>query len=281
MKTEKIHILVVDDDQDIRNLLDHALKKRGLEVSLADDAYQALELLEQETPDLILLDVMMPGMDGYEFIAKIKSNVHWSAIPVIFITALRDKQSLLKGFKLGAVDFIVKPIQISEAVARINTHVELKRAKGQLQVFLTETKVELEETNSALTVLLKKSERDRAELEANLSKNIQTLLQPLLLQLKSTELNLEQAQIVEMAETSLEEVMSPFSQNLGQFQGLTSAEIDLVKYIKMGKSSKEIAGILGKSPRTIEVHRKSIRNKLGIANQKINLTSFLNRLGQR
>lgn len=125
-------VLIVDDTEANIDILVEALSD-DYDVSVAMDGETALENLEIEVPDIILLDIMMPGMDGYEVCSRIKANKAMAEIPIIFLTAMTDINSKSKGFELGAVDYISKPFEIIEVRARVNTHLSLKDAKYQLE----------------------------------------------------------------------------------------------------------------------------------------------------
>jgi len=120
-------ILVVDDDIVNRSLLEKALSE--YEVMVADDGFYALQAIALRLPDLILLDIMMPEMDGFEVCRKLKEAPETAEIPIIFITGLNDHRKISQGFEEGAVDFITKPFEITEVRARVNTHILLKNAK--------------------------------------------------------------------------------------------------------------------------------------------------------
>ncbi|HID99155.1 MAG TPA: response regulator [Thiotrichaceae bacterium] len=155
-------ILIVDDIPDNVSTLFHFLDTHDFEVLVARDGEAALELIDYERPDLILLDVMMPGIDGFETCRRLKADVKTQEIPIIFMTALSDTLDKVKGFELGAVDYITKPIHQEEVLARINTHITLRYLQQQLEVKNTELEtknVELETKNAEL-------EAKNAELDA-------------------------------------------------------------------------------------------------------------------
>jgi two-component system, sensor histidine kinase and response regulator len=120
------HILIVDDNPANITLISSHIKKQGYEYSVATNGSRALELAEELLPDLILLDVMMPGMSGFEVIEKLKENEKTKIIPVIFLTAATGQEDMVKGFHLGAVDYITKPFNASELYARVRTHLQLQ-----------------------------------------------------------------------------------------------------------------------------------------------------------
>ncbi len=112
-------ILLVDDVHKNIQLIGTLLKEKGYALSIATNGKQALKIVEQTDPDLILLDVMMPEMDGMETCAHLKKNPRTANIPVIFLSALSDTVNKVKGFELGAVDYVTKPIEAKEMLSRV------------------------------------------------------------------------------------------------------------------------------------------------------------------
>ncbi|WP_277949389.1 diguanylate cyclase domain-containing protein [Chromatium okenii] len=127
-----MRVLVVDDVPDNVRMLSRILAAEGHQVSAATTGSAALRLVESCEPDLILLDVMMPGMDGYQVCATLKANPQFQNIPVIFITGLNDADEEARGLELGAVDYIVKPFNEMIVRLRVRTHLELKRQRDIL-----------------------------------------------------------------------------------------------------------------------------------------------------
>ncbi|MCG8615903.1 MAG: response regulator [Desulfobacterales bacterium] len=125
MNPKKPLILIVDDNLKNLQFLGALLKKNGYEVGIAEDGFKAIAFLEDTKPDLILLDIMMPGMDGYEVCQKIKQDPFTMSIPVIFLTAKSENDDLIKAFESGCVDYIKKPFNSLELLARVKTHVEI------------------------------------------------------------------------------------------------------------------------------------------------------------
>jgi len=148
-------ILIVDDNPNNLKLLFDFLKESGFKVLVAKDGESAIEKLQEVSPNIILLDVMMPGIDGFETCYRLKASVATKDIPVIFMTALTDRVDKVKGLSLGAVDYITKPFQQEEVLARVQLHLRLRN--------LTKT---LEDQN----VLLKEEIEARREAEAALQK---------------------------------------------------------------------------------------------------------------
>ena len=130
---QKQTVLVVDDTPDNLSLIT-ALLKDLYRVKIATTGNKALQIaFSNEPPDLILLDIMMPEMDGYEVCRHLKGDSQTAEIPVIFLTAKSDIEDEVKGFELGAVDFIVKPISPPIVLARVGTHLRLKRVIDYLK----------------------------------------------------------------------------------------------------------------------------------------------------
>jgi two-component system, sensor histidine kinase and response regulator len=119
-------ILVVDDIPENIQVLVHLLSEKGLKVSYAESGTRALKALKNNMPDLILLDVSMPGMDGFEVCERIKADPQTEHIPVIFLTAKVGQQDVISGLEKGAVDYITKPFNANELLTRVYTHLELK-----------------------------------------------------------------------------------------------------------------------------------------------------------
>jgi signal transduction histidine kinase len=126
-------VLVVDDTHENLRLLSGILKQHGYGVRLAPGGQVAIESVQAQAPDLILLDIMMPGMDGYEVCKVLKADERTSGIPIIFISALQDTFDKVKAFNLGGVDYITKPFQVEEVLARVATHLSLRRMQQQVQ----------------------------------------------------------------------------------------------------------------------------------------------------
>lgn len=138
-------ILIVDDNHDNLRFLAGILFEQGYAVRTVSNGSRALFAVQAELPDLILLDIMMPGMSGYEVCAQLKAKVESRDIPIIFISALHEVQEKVKGFTCGGVDYITKPFQIEEVVARVATHLTLRRLQQQLQENNAQLQQEIEE----------------------------------------------------------------------------------------------------------------------------------------
>jgi len=330
-ETKRPMILIVDDTPIDLQVLSMILSKENYQIGVAMNGKQALDTVEKIYPDLVLLDIMMPEMDGFEVCNTLKRS-STKDIPVIFLTVKDETEDILKGYEAGAVDYVTKPFNSAELLARVRTHIELKKKidnEKQLITKLTATLEErkqaeealkqahdnlerlveertdelvlknrqltdeigerrraeealeiksknLEEFNTALKVLLKQREKDKIELEEWILANVKNLIMPHVEKLKKINLKARSATHLSILETNLKEITSSFSQRLSsKYLNLTSKEIQIANLVKEGKTSKDIGELLNVSERTIDFHRKNIRNKLGLQNRKANLRSSL------
>ena len=157
-------ILVVDDTPSNLNVLFSYLRSSGFKVLVAQTGDNALKSAEYTKPDLILLDILMSGIDGFETCRLLKINPQTTDIPVIFMTALSDSINKVRGFELGAVDYVTKPIQKEELIARIQTHISLERLRHNL----VQQNVNLHQKAEQEQLLSQLSERIRDSLDINL-----------------------------------------------------------------------------------------------------------------
>ncbi|MBD2180932.1 response regulator [Planktothrix sp. FACHB-1355] len=149
---EHFLILVVDDISQNLQVIGEMLEDLGYETTFATSGKQALERVQTAQPDLILLDLMMPGMNGLEVCSKLKANPALAELPIVFLTASNEEDHLLQAFDMGAVDYVTKPFKKPELLARVRTHLELKYLREQLKESLQERDLlaqELENLKSA------------------------------------------------------------------------------------------------------------------------------------
>jgi DNA-binding response OmpR family regulator len=168
MSNQPGKILVVDDTAHIQRLLSQMLSAQGYEVRVAADGESALEAVKADPPDLILLDIMMPIMDGYEVCRQLKADPKTQDIPVIFISARDDMEDKIEGFAVGGVDYVTKPFQVREVQARVQTHLALRALRRSLQA-----------TNEALAAQLEELRARNEELDALARSMAQELKAPL------------------------------------------------------------------------------------------------------
>ncbi len=147
-------ILIVEDSEDIRFLLRKRLEQRGHTVLEAHDGLEALEILEREDVALVLLDIMMPRLDGFQVLERLKANPKWRDIPVIVLSAISDMESVVKGIRMGADDYLTKPFKAALLYARVDTLLERKRAHDRKQAALDALKRKQAETERLLQSVL-------------------------------------------------------------------------------------------------------------------------------
>ncbi|MDM8518763.1 response regulator [Anaerolineales bacterium HSG6] len=163
MTANKGQILIVDDNPTNLDVLFDYLDDAGYSVLVAEDGIDALEQIKYSQPDIVLLDIMMPGIDGYETCRRLKADSRTKDIPVIFVTALSETEDKIKGFQAGAVDYVTKPFHQEEVMARINTHLTIRRLQRRLEVAKNLSQQRVSQRASDLA-------QANADLEAEISK---------------------------------------------------------------------------------------------------------------
>ncbi|QTA78153.1 Signal transduction response regulator, receiver domain [Desulfonema limicola] len=158
---ENARILIVDDMATNLQVLGTILKERGFHTNIARNGREAIVRAEKVCPDLILLDVMMPEMDGFEACRQLKNIETTKHIPIIFLTAKTETESVVKGFDLGAADYVLKPFNSAELLARVQTHLDLKRSRD----IIDQKNQDLLDKNKALIKLNKDLQNALAEIK--------------------------------------------------------------------------------------------------------------------
>jgi signal transduction histidine kinase len=183
-------ILIVDDNPTNLEVLSESLSQAGFQIAVAIDGESALEQVAYYQPELILLDVMMPGIDGFETCRRLKENPETCEIPVVFMTALSDTENKLKGLSLGAIDYITKPFQYEEVLARVRIHLKMQNLAKTLKAQNIQLKGEIErreQTEAQLLEANKTLEAFNHQLEARVAERTE--------ELSSALLNLQQTQV--------------------------------------------------------------------------------------
>ncbi|BAY26691.1 response regulator receiver signal transduction histidine kinase [Calothrix sp. NIES-2100] len=157
-------ILIVDDNQTNLKMLSNAISESGWEILVATDGESAIEQAEYAQPDLILLDVMMPGIDGFKTCQLLKKNQLTRDIPVIFLTALSDKFDKVQGLLIGGIDYITKPFQIEEVLARIQVHLKIRFLTKQLAEQNQQLEKRVEERTQELSQTLEELKQSQIQL---------------------------------------------------------------------------------------------------------------------
>ncbi|MBK8884161.1 MAG: response regulator [Bacteroidales bacterium] len=129
---KSVNILIVDDSIDNLKVVGSILLERGYNIFVSNDGESALKTLGLNKIDLVLMDIIMPGMDGFEVCIKMKSNPDTQHIPVIFLSAKIETEDVVRGFEVGGVDYVTKPFHKQELLARVDTHVRLKKTYDYL-----------------------------------------------------------------------------------------------------------------------------------------------------
>ncbi|HOO71747.1 MAG TPA: response regulator [Spirochaetota bacterium] len=131
MKHESL-VHIVDDNNENLKVLGGIMKEAGYSIAVSTNGADALVFASSNLPDIILLDIMMPGMDGYEVCTRLKNEKRTKNIPVIFLSARRETGDIVRGFEAGGVDYVPKPFSAPELLARVKTHIELKKAREEI-----------------------------------------------------------------------------------------------------------------------------------------------------
>jgi DNA-binding response OmpR family regulator len=274
MINDNANILIVDDIPSNIRLMVSILDEQGFSVSYAQSGKHAIELCKKVHFDLILLDVMMPEMDGFEVCQVLKESEFTSEIPVIFLTARTDQASILKGFEIGGVDYVTKPFNEKELLVRIRTHLELKHTRDALEAEL-EFKKKLMTENALFitrrTELGNSIIDDLRQINRETGNEYSDKMLGAISKLK----NLIQGQEWKEFELRFEEEHGKFRENLIRLHpDLTPNEIKLCTFLRLDMSSKEISEITQQSVRALETARSRMRKKLGLERSD-NLVQYL------
>ncbi len=287
--------LVVDDSPETLRLLTDALDGAGMTVMVAMDGAAAMRIVEQITPDIILLDAMMPGMDGFETCRRLKRDAGLSNVPVIFMTGLAETEHIVRGLEAGGVDYVTKPIVIEEMLARIRVHLANARltqsARAALDVsgrFLLAVSRQgkimwaTPQAQKLLADNLPAKVSGKAEDELELPESMLQWLEqaqaggtgakaPALASFpNNAQLQLQYMGklgpnefLLRLAKDTSSDTPASFRSDLG----LTSREGEVLSWLSKGKTNRDIAQILGLSPRTVDKHLEQIYAKLGVENR--------------
>ena len=143
-------ILIVDDNPNNLKVLGAMLSSRGHKVALAANGEECLSFIDKQLPDLVFLDIMMPGLNGFEVCEKLKNDSRTSEIPVIFISALSNPQQIARAFESGGSDYITKPINRSDILARAKVHLDIKKEHEKLRNQIAEMELKINELEKLL-----------------------------------------------------------------------------------------------------------------------------------
>ena len=285
------NILIVDDSTDTLKFLAETIEPSGANILIAMTGEKALEVVTEVIPDVILLDAVMPGIGGFETCKLLKANLNIRHVPIIFMTGLSESEDIVRGLQAGGVDYLVKPINPEELVARIASHLQVSQLTKQAyqamddsQRFLTEISDDgtiMWSTPQAVKIVnsVKKTENlDDFNLGVKLKKWIKEISKDYytgLRQLKICENANYKVVFSYIGQTDqsghlIRVIEESFSKNLEKLStafGLTAREAEVLTWITNGKSNRDIGTILALSPRTINKHLEHIHKKLGVENR--------------
>lgn len=294
MNENEKRILIVDDTQENIDVLKKTLEKKGYSISIAPSGEVALKIAPKVLPDLILLDVMMPGLNGYETCEKMKTMSGLIDIPVIFVTGKTAIEDIVNGFKVGGVDYVTKPFNHEEVLSRVNAHIELLHAKRKIK----QQNEELEKLNSLKNKFLGVASHDLRGALSSIIGYLDLLLSEVL-ELSEKDKKSFIAQMKDNADRMLEKI-----NNLLDVPSIEKGEINLVmqknrliplieqlianqahlaraRKIKIEKAIEEIEPILFDSQRINQVLNCLFSNAINISKENSKILFSLKKLNDR
>ncbi|MCK1516301.1 response regulator transcription factor [Bradyrhizobium sp. 190] len=282
--------LVVDDSPETLRLLTDALDGAGMTVMVALDGAAAMRIVDQITPDIVLLDAVMPGMDGFETCRRLRRDAGLDNVPIIFMTGLAETEHIVRGLEAGGVDYVTKPIAIEEMLARIRVHLANARLTQSARAALDVSGRYLLAVNSAGQIMWATPQAQKllsAILTANADDEL-ALPEPMPQWLEQAKAGKaasnaamvsfpgnEQLRLHYMGKLGSNEFLLRLAKDAGagtpaEFSselGLTAREGEVLSWLSKGKTNRDIAQILGLSPRTVDKHLEQIYSKLGVENR--------------
>ena len=283
--------LIVDDSPETLRLLTDALDGAGMTVMVALDGAAAMRIVDQITPDIVLLDAVMPGLDGFETCKRLKRDAGLDHVPIIFMTGLTETEHIVRGLEAGGVDYVTKPIVVEEMLARIRVHLANARLTqsaraaldvsgryllavngvGKIMWATPQARKLLSDALSAesdddvvlpdpIPQWLDQARKGKAGSKAAIMTALpgnEALRLQYMGRLGSNEF------LLRLAKDSGTETPAEFSSELG----LTTREGEVLSWLSKGKTNRDIAQILGLSPRTVDKHLEQIYSKLGVENR--------------
>jgi len=278
-------VLVVDDTPESLSFLTATLEGEGMTVLIATDGGAAIELLEHITPDLILMDAVMPGMDGFETTRRIKADARFSHLPVIFMTGLTETEHVVAALTAGGVDYVNKPIVIEELLARIRVHLANARIASGSRMALDQTGrplIAIDALGGVLWCTPKVDELlerlgDRRALPPVIAQAVRRLQSPEAAPNAAIKVDAMDGKLefTLLGRTAPDEWLFRIAEQregeeermLAARHGLTTRESEVLLWISRGKPNREISEILGISPRTVNKHLEQVFEKLGVENR--------------
>jgi DNA-binding NarL/FixJ family response regulator len=283
-------LLVVDDTPESLSFLTDALERARHTVLIANDGEAALDLLEHIVPDLILMDAMMPGIDGFETTRRLKRDSRFAQVPVIFMTGLTETEHVVEGLQAGGVDYLHKPVVIDELLARIRVHLGNARVMHGSQLALDGSgrAVLALTADGSIAWTTPRAGETLTDLfptwDAGSGLPPEPLVQPLrrmqasdAADVPATRLEIGgvKLEVALIGRSGNDEWLFRISQSseeaeeraLARRHGLTLREAEVLLWISRGKPNREISEILGISPRTVNKHLEQVFEKMGVENR--------------
>ncbi len=287
-------VLVVDDSPETLGFLTDALEKFGATVLVATEGAQALDIAERITPDIVLMDAVMPGMDGFETTRRMKRNAALAHVPVIFMTGLSETENIVEGLESGGVDYVTKPIVLDVLFARIRVHLANARTAQSARHALDTAGRTLLAAGRDGEILWCTPQAVKLIEEALPGWDGAALPEPLRSWLRGIGLRgvakargtvpapptiaIDEARRLIfslLSATSESEILFRISIDgtdaqtavLRKLYAVTVREAEVLLWVAQGKSNRDIAEILGLSPRTVNKHLETIYQKLGVENR--------------
>ena len=296
-------VLIVDDVPDNLSVLHDALDESGYTVLVATNGEAALQRAAQALPDIILLDAMMPGMDGFEVARRLKASPQTASIPIIFMTGLTETEYLVAAFNVGGVDYVTKPIKPKEVMARISVHLQGGREKRQARNALDAYGYATITVRVSDGKLMWETPLARELLQRYYGTVAPQTPEPVLVwlrrhlasseqQVEPPRLSLEQGAkrltfrlhqqtgdddwLIIMQEVSDETVIQAMSLTFK----LTAREAEVLYWVVKGKINRDIGDILGASPMTVKKHLEHVFAKLGVETRTAAASMAMSRIRQ-
>ena len=283
--------LIVDDSPETLRLLTDALDGAGMTVMVALDGAAAMRIVDQITPDIVLLDAVMPGLDGFETCKRLKRDAGLDHVPIIFMTGLTETEHIVRGLEAGGVDYVTKPIVVEEMLARIRVHLANARLTQSARAALDVSGRYLLAVNGVGKIMWATPQAQKLLSDALSAESDDDVVLPdpipqwldqarkgkagskaaIMTALPGNEaLRLQYMGrlgshefLLRLAKDSGSETPTEFSSELG----LTTREGEVLSWLSKGKTNRDIAQILGLSPRTVDKHLEQIYAKLGVENR--------------
>jgi DNA-binding NarL/FixJ family response regulator len=280
-------VLVIDDEPDSLRMLTSMLETADLTVLIATSGKAGLDILQHVRPDLILMDAVMPGIDGFETTARIKRDPALAPIPIIFMTGLTESEHVVEAFEVGGVDYVRKPINWQELLARVRVHMAQSRAVHASTASLDATGRLMMATDTGGRMLWCTPLAERAitrvapgwdKRDLVLPPPLRNGVQRLLAQedASGSSIRIEQPQgaieLVVIAQLHSDEMLIRLNelnpeedvQRLQQGLSITQREAEVLLWVSYGKSNSDISDVLTISPRTVQKHLEHIYEKIGV-----------------